>query len=110
MARGRDYPDSLGVEDLAGVSEAETLAGPVVHRPDAGLQLLGRDLGQLRAFGQVLAQEAVGVLKHGSLRFGERSPKIMISELIQRQGWGQAGGPGPALTGRGLPCCGWAGT
>ena len=65
MARGRDYPDSLGVEDLAGVSEAETLAGPVVHRPDAGLQLLGRDLGQLRAFGQLLAEYAIGVLVGG---------------------------------------------
>ena len=48
--------------DFAGRAEAEALAGPVVDLANVGAKLFGGDLAQIGAFGQVLAQETVGVL------------------------------------------------
>ena len=50
------------MEDLRGALEVEALSRPVVQGVDAGAQLLRGDLRQVGAFGQVLAQQDVGVL------------------------------------------------
>ncbi len=55
------------VEDFEGAAEAETLSRTVVQVADVGSQLCLGDLGQIRAFGQILAQQAVGVLVGASL-------------------------------------------
>jgi hypothetical protein len=50
------------VEDLQGTLKVQAFAGPVVELADRGRELLGRDLGQVRALGQVLTQQAIGIL------------------------------------------------
>jgi hypothetical protein len=56
------------VEDLKGTLKVQALAGPVVELADIGGELLGRDLGQVGALGQVLPQETVGVLIGAAFR------------------------------------------
>jgi len=55
------------VEDFEGTLEAQALAGPAIQGVDDGAQLLGADLAQVGALGQVLSEEAVGVLVGSSL-------------------------------------------
>jgi len=50
------------VEDLEGTLKAQALAGSAIQGVDDGTQLVGSDLGQIGALGQVLTQEAIGVL------------------------------------------------
>jgi len=76
------------VEDLAGRSEAEAFAGPVVDLADIGAELFGGDLAQIGAFGQVLAQQAVGVLVGaplpGMIGMGEVDGQIQLLFQLQR--------------------------
>ena len=55
------------MEDFEGALEVETLPGPMVQGVDNAAQSLGGDLREVSALGQVLAQEAVGVLVGASL-------------------------------------------
>src|SRR3990172_4070465 len=62
-------------EQLRGALEAQRLAWPRVQFPGNRIQLLLREAAQVGALGQVLAQEAVGVLVDatlpGAVRIGE---------------------------------------
>jgi len=58
---------SSGVEDFSGSAEAQTLPRPAIQGMDVTAESLRRDLGQVGALGQVLPQQAVGVLVGSSL-------------------------------------------
>jgi len=61
-SRPQELSGRLGEEDLEGTCKAQALAGPAIQGVNDGAQLLGGDLGQIGALGQVLTQQAVGVL------------------------------------------------
>ena len=67
------------MDAFEGGLEVQTLSGSVVQRPDVGLQLLGCDLRQIGAFGQVLTQQAVGVL------IGPAFPRVIGVGEVDRQ-------------------------
>jgi hypothetical protein len=50
------------MEDLEGGVETEAFAGPVVELADIAGEFRRSDLRQVGAFGQILAQQAIGVL------------------------------------------------
>ena len=56
--------------NLGGGAPAECLAGSGVEGGDNGVELLVGPARQVGAFGEVLAQQAVGVLVAGSLPWG----------------------------------------
>jgi hypothetical protein len=76
------------MKDLESRLEAEALAGPVVELANKAGEFRGCDLCQVAAFGQILAQEAVGVFVGaplpGVVRMGEVDGQIQL--LFQLQG------------------------
>jgi len=68
-------PGSLGMEHLEGALVAQALSGPMVQCTNVGSQLPNRQNRQVRAFGQVLAQQAIGIFIGASfpsmIRMGE---------------------------------------
>jgi hypothetical protein len=63
------------MKDLEGALETQAFAGPMVQRTNVRSQLVIRQYCQVRTFGQVLAQQAVGVFIGasfpGMIRVGE---------------------------------------
>ena len=58
------------VEGFGGGLPAEGLAGPAIDRGGDGFDLLGGPTRQVGSFGEVLAQQTVGVLVGAALRGG----------------------------------------
>ena len=76
------------MEDFERTLEAQAFAGPMVELADVGAELFGRNERQVGAFGQVLAQEAIGVLVGaplpGVVRMGEVDGQIQLLFQLQR--------------------------
>ncbi len=71
----------LGVEDFKRTCKAQALAGPAIQGVNDGAQLVGGNLGQICALGQVLTQEAVGVLVGLSLATSHKKKRAASQTL-----------------------------
>ena len=70
------------VERLGGRAPVERLAWSAVERRSDRLEVLGGVSGEARAFGEVLAEQAVGVLVRASLSWASRITEIHLQPAV----------------------------